>query len=280
MESKSSIGWSEEYFTTRSLIAYILCTAIRSGENCPYLKEEREADPLVVGHVSALVLLVDVGRDDPGVRHLVAHVQRERPRDGVGAVDPAVEVEDVVGDVLGVDAVDGVADILPGRHDHGEGEEDHRADAPVQAEHGRVDVDVADLDQGLQPEEDVQHRSAGGGGRRRKETAARKEGEEEERSGPSRARTPSSLGLASTCAGGGGGGAGGGSASGCCGRGTRPSRGVAAAVSRSRGARPMAVSLLLSGGRRGGKSGSRKRRALRPQVAKSGDSAHPAYQAR
>ena len=40
------------------------------------------------------------------------------------------------------------------------GEEDDGADAPVQPEHRRVDVDVTELDQGLEPDEYVEHGAA------------------------------------------------------------------------------------------------------------------------
>ena len=56
-----------------------------------------------------------------------------------------------------MDAVDGVAHILARGNDHREGEKDHRADAPMQAEHGGVDVNMADLNQGLESEEYVEH---------------------------------------------------------------------------------------------------------------------------
>ena len=82
-----------------------------------HLKEQREADPLVVGHVSSLVLLVVCAAmmehdtwpetrvrhapgHDPRVGHVPAHVQREGPWYRVGGVDPAVQVEHVVRDVL------------------------------------------------------------------------------------------------------------------------------------------------------------------------------------
>ena len=65
-----------------------------------YLKEKSEADPLVVGDVSPLVFLVVCRGHHPGVGHLPPHVQGERPGDGVGGVDPAVEVEHLVRDVL------------------------------------------------------------------------------------------------------------------------------------------------------------------------------------
>ena len=77
-------------------------------------------------------------------------------------MDPAVSVENVLRNILGVDAVDRITDVLPRRHDETEGEQDHHRDAVVQPEDGRVDVDVADLDQSLQPDEDVEH--VGGNG--------------------------------------------------------------------------------------------------------------------
>jgi len=77
--------------------------------------------------------------------------------DGVGRVDPAVGVEDVLGDILGVDAVDGVADVLSRRHDETERQQNHHRDAVVQPEDGRVYVDVADFDEILQTPEYVQH---------------------------------------------------------------------------------------------------------------------------
>ena len=62
---------------------------------------------------------------------LVPDVQGERSGYRVGRMNPAVEVKDVVRNVVGVDAIDRVADILAGGDDHREGEEDHRANAPV-----------------------------------------------------------------------------------------------------------------------------------------------------
>lgn len=58
---------------------------------------------------------------------------------------------------LGVHAVDGVAHILAGGDDEAEGHEDHDGDAVVQAEHGRVNVDVAHFDEVLKASKDVQH---------------------------------------------------------------------------------------------------------------------------
>ena len=72
-------------------------------------------------------------------------------------MDPTVQVEHIVRHVVGVNAVYGVADVLPGRHDHGKRQKDHRANTPMEAKHRGVDVDVADLDQGLEPDEYVEH---------------------------------------------------------------------------------------------------------------------------
>ena len=72
-------------------------------------------------------------------------------------MDPAIEIEDVIRHIVGVDAVNGVAHILTSGDDHRKGEEDHRADAPVQSEHGAIDVNMADLNQGLESEEYIEH---------------------------------------------------------------------------------------------------------------------------
>ena len=83
-----------------------------------YLKEQRETDPLIVGDVSSLLLLVRTGLEHTGVGHLLPHLQRECPWDGVGRVDPAVEVENIVRHIVGVNAVYGVAHVLSGRYNN------------------------------------------------------------------------------------------------------------------------------------------------------------------
>jgi len=64
-----------------------------------------------------------------GVRHVETNPLPEGTGDGVGGVDPAVRVQHVLGNVLGVNAVDGVADILLGGHDQREGEHAGRGHA-------------------------------------------------------------------------------------------------------------------------------------------------------
>ena len=66
------------------------------SEDVSYLKKQCESDPLVVGDVSAFVLVVVWGREDARVCDLVSHVEGEGPGDGVGGVDPAEGVENVL----------------------------------------------------------------------------------------------------------------------------------------------------------------------------------------
>ena len=54
--------------------------------------------------------------------------------DGVGGVDPAVGVQHVLGNVLRVHAVYGVADVLPRGHDQAEGQEEGDRGAVVESE--------------------------------------------------------------------------------------------------------------------------------------------------
>lgn len=126
-----------------------------------HLEKQTEADPLVVS--VHLLLLVVVGRLDAGtsrqvhvrVRLLPVGVRGHRER----GVYPAEGVEHILGYLLGVDAIDGIAHVLPGGHYQTERYQYGHGDGVVQAEHGAVYVDVADADEGLQASEDVQHLS-------------------------------------------------------------------------------------------------------------------------
>ena len=122
-----------------------------------YLEEETEADPLVVLDVPPLFWVN--GFVDARMGHVEANPFPEGTGDRVRRVDPAVGVQHVFRDVLGVDAVDGVADILPGRHNQAEGQQTDDGEGVVEPEDGRVDVNVADFDQGLQAAEYVDHAS-------------------------------------------------------------------------------------------------------------------------
>ena len=120
-----------------------------------YLKEQTEADPLIILDVAPFVRID--GLVDARVGHVDADPLPEGAGNGVGWVDPAVGVQHVLGNVFGVDAVDGVANVLPRRHDQREGQQAHDGEGVVQPEDRAVDVHVAHLDQVLEAAEHVQH---------------------------------------------------------------------------------------------------------------------------
>ena len=79
---------------------------------------------------------------------------------GVGGVYPAVGVQHILGDVLGVNTIYGVPDILPGGHNKREGKEEGNSRAVVEPEDARVYGRVMGLDQALESSEYLEH---GGG---------------------------------------------------------------------------------------------------------------------
>lgn len=121
-----------------------------------YLEEQAKAHPLVVSVRLAVVRLA-AGVVHARVRDRDAHFLLERLPDGVRGVDPAVRVQHVLGYVLCVHAVDGVAHVLPRGDDQAERGQQHHGQAVVEPEHGRVDVHVADFHQALQAPEHVKH---------------------------------------------------------------------------------------------------------------------------
>ena len=94
---------------------------------------------------------------DAGVRHVHPHPLPVGRAERVRGVDPAVRVEDVLGDVPRMNTHDGRADVLPRRHDEREGQQGHHRDPVVQSEHGAVRMVAADLHQAFQPEKEVKH---------------------------------------------------------------------------------------------------------------------------
>ena len=93
--------------------------------------------------------------------HVEAHPFPEGTGDCVSRVNPTVGVEDVLGNVFGMDAVNGVANILPSRDNQAECQQADNGESVVEPEYGRVDVHVADFDQGLEASEYVDHPSTG-----------------------------------------------------------------------------------------------------------------------
>ena len=77
--------------------------------------------------------------------------------DGVGAVYPAVGVQHVLGDVLGVNTVYGIAHILPRGGDDGACQEEGDGGGVVEPEDAGVDGDAVGLHQALQTSEYFDH---------------------------------------------------------------------------------------------------------------------------
>ena len=77
--------------------------------------------------------------------------------DGVGTVDPAVGVQHVLGDVLGVNAVYGIAHVLTSCHDQRERQQEGDGGGVVEPEDAGVDGDVVGLHQALQTSEYFDH---------------------------------------------------------------------------------------------------------------------------
>ena len=93
--------------------------------------------------------------------HVEAYPFPEGTGDCVSRVNPTVGVEDVLGNVFGVYAVNRVANILPSRDNQAEGQQADNGESVVEPEYGRIDVHVADFDQGLEASEYVDHPSTG-----------------------------------------------------------------------------------------------------------------------
>lgn len=122
-----------------------------------YLQKQHEANPLVVSVLFPLSVGIRLGVVDAGERHLQAFALPVGCGDSVGAVYPAVCVENVLGQVLAVYAVDRVADVLAGGDDQGERDQYNHREAVVQSKDSAVGVDVRDFNEALETTEYVQH---------------------------------------------------------------------------------------------------------------------------
>lgn len=122
-----------------------------------YLQEEHETNPLIVSVLLSLAFGIRFGIVDAEEGHFQALSLSVRRGYRVRAVYPAVSVQNVLGQVLAVYAVDGIADVLAGRDDQGERYQQDHSQAVMQAEDGAVDVDVRDFYETLQTAKYVQH---------------------------------------------------------------------------------------------------------------------------
>lgn len=122
-----------------------------------YLQEQHEADPLVVSVLLSLAFGIWFGIVDAGKGHFQALFLPVRRGYRVCAVYPAVSVQNVLGQIFAVYAVDGIADVLAGCDDQGERYQQDHSQAVMQAEDGAVDMDVRDFYETLQTAKYVQH---------------------------------------------------------------------------------------------------------------------------
>lgn len=121
------------------------------------LEEEGEADPLIVLVILDFVLALDV-RGNPRLYQVLTN-DPGSIRDREGRVDPAVGVHYVQRYIVD-DAVDRVADVLPGRHQQREDDQSDHGGLVVQPEHIVIDAHGVELQQPLHRTEHVEH---GGG---------------------------------------------------------------------------------------------------------------------
>lgn len=126
-----------------------------------YLQKQHEADPLIVSVLLSLGIGIRLGIVDAGEGHLRAFPLPVRCGYRVRAVYPAVGVQDVLGQVLAVYAVDGIADVLASGDDQGERDQQDHGEAVMQSEDGAVDVNMRDFNKALQTAEYVQHLGTG-----------------------------------------------------------------------------------------------------------------------
>lgn len=117
-------------------------------ENKTYLKEQAEADPLVVLvylFVTHIFFPLLAAVPDARVGHLHPHFLGKEALQRVSGVNPTVRVQNVLWYVFGMDAVDWVPDVLPRGHDQTERYQQDDRDGVMQPKHRRVDVYIVHL---------------------------------------------------------------------------------------------------------------------------------------
>lgn len=126
-------------------------------ENFTHLEKQTKTDPLVVLVDFLLLVIVHCSytwaprKVHAGIRFLFVG------GDGKSRMNPAKSVENIFGDLFGVDAIYGVPDILASGDDEGERDQDGHCYGIMQTKHWRIDVNAADFQKRLQASEDIQH---------------------------------------------------------------------------------------------------------------------------
>jgi hypothetical protein len=99
------------FFLAQLSLSLLALGRLNGGESICYLEEEAKADPLIVS-IDLSVVGFAFTISDARIRHLLSGLLEEHALQRICAVNPAVCVENVLGYVLGVDTVDGIAHIL------------------------------------------------------------------------------------------------------------------------------------------------------------------------
>ena len=120
-----------------------------------YLEEQTESHPLVI--LDMLLVPFIPGLVHPRMRHVNTDPLPMRRAKRVCGMDPTVCVQNILGDVPGVNTHDWRSNVLSCSHYEGEGQEGHDGDPVVEAEHGAVRVVTAHLHQAFQSQEKMQH---------------------------------------------------------------------------------------------------------------------------
>jgi len=97
-----------------------------SVQTC-YLEKETKAHPLIVS-IDLFVIGFAFTVTDTRIWHFLAGLLEEHAFERIRAVNPAVSVEHIFRYVLGVDAVNWIADVLSRRHNQRKGYQHHDGD--------------------------------------------------------------------------------------------------------------------------------------------------------
>lgn len=92
-----------------------------------YLEKETKADPLIISVDFAVVCLA-LTISDARIRHLLSGLFQKHALESICAVNPAVRVENILGNIFCVNAIDWIADVLSCGDNQREGNQHHDGD--------------------------------------------------------------------------------------------------------------------------------------------------------
>lgn len=87
-----------------------------------------------------------LGISNARIRHLLAGFLQKHAFQRICAVNPTVCVENIFGDIFGMNAVNWISNVLSRGDNQREGNQHHYGDTVVQTKYWRVDLNVAYFD--------------------------------------------------------------------------------------------------------------------------------------